>query len=293
VANSQDESLVIFYSEVLAFSFFSSQDRMLKVPWTLLGARRYMGSITGESRRGEESCGFIKREDWLNNGILRQTVPVMISDRIEQIVPSAFVAVFSKSSVQDDACRIEDAQNNLCDAQRRHLDIDISLWFQAFHKSMYIPEVQEVFGSVVLRVGTGPWGAGLWFGDSQQYFLAIWLASSLLEGPGLEYYVYDHFCENPGNQCFLLGLDGCKECVKRGGTDVYGVSAANCGYASVHDVVARFRGRPAQELYSALNNVGPPPKQVFDHLAALELPERGQEEPGEPAQALAQRSRPW
>ncbi|CAK0864611.1 unnamed protein product [Prorocentrum cordatum] len=205
VANSQDESLVIFYSEVLAFSFFSSQSQMLRVPWTLLGARRYMGSITGESRRGEASCGFIKREDWLNNAILRQTVPVVIADRVEQIAPSAFVTVFSKSSVQDAACSIEDAQNNQCDAQRRHLDADISLWVQAFHAPMYLPEVQEVFGSVVMRVGTGPWGAGLWFGDSQQYFLAVWLATALLGGPGLEYYVYDHFCENPGNQCFLHG----------------------------------------------------------------------------------------
>jgi len=103
-----------------------------------------------------------------------------------------------------------------------------------------------------------------------------------LGGPGLEYYVYDHFCENPGNQCFLHGLDGCAECIERGGTAAYGVSAASCGGASVHDLVARFRGRPAEELYLALKNVGPPPKQVFDHLAAAaELPARGAEEESE------------
>merc|ERR1712050_743780 len=101
--------------------------------------------------------------------------------------------------------------NNLCDAQRRHMDKDVALWYQAYEASMYNEIVQVAHRSVVTRVGTGPWGAGVWWGDSQQYFLTTWLATSLLESGSikLDYYVYDHFCENPGNQCFLLGSYGC------------------------------------------------------------------------------------
>eukprot|EP00662_Eupelagonemidae_sp_cell21_P054545 gene54545-39095_t len=68
---------------------------------------------------------------------------------------------------------------------------------------MYNSAANGAFASVVRRVGTGPWGSGAWWGDSQQYFLTMWVANSLLDGsPAMDYYVYDHFCENPGNQCF-------------------------------------------------------------------------------------------
>ncbi|CAJ1432916.1 unnamed protein product [Effrenium voratum] len=47
VANSQDESLVIFYPEVLAASIFVGDQQMLPVPLTMLGARRYLNTISG------------------------------------------------------------------------------------------------------------------------------------------------------------------------------------------------------------------------------------------------------
>merc|ERR1740138_298753 len=155
--------------------------------------------------------------------------------------------------------------NNNCSTQRHHFDADVSLWYQAYEPSMYLPVVQQAFRGVVKRAGTGPWGAGVWYGDSQQYFLAVWLATSLLGGVALDYYVYDHFCENPGNQCFTLGAQGCAACIAQSGAK--GVDPKRCGMASSQDMTARFAGHPAKVLYLALRDVPAPPTQVFDAVA--------------------------
>merc|ERR1712083_891594 len=102
--------------------------------------------------------------------------------------------------------------------------------------------VHEAWRGIVRRIGTGPWGAGVWWGDSQQYFLATWLATALL-GTGsvtLDYYVYDHFCENPGNQCFLLGAAGCSSCLTQSGADTRGLQTAHCGGTSIRQIVDHF-----------------------------------------------------
>jgi hypothetical protein len=269
-ADSQDESLVQFYPEVLAFSFFVDPDAcadkmgMLPVPWTLLGARRYMGDITGQSMGGD--CGRIRDKDWLNQDILVETVKVAVANKSVEVYRSAFVAVASICSSCRSDCSLSDNKNNLCDGQRRHLDEDISNWYQAFEPSAYPEEVQRAFSKVVKRIGTGPWGAGVWWGDSQQYFLAVWLATSLLSSTTLEYFMYTHFCENPGNQCFVLGGDGCQQCVADSG--VQDVDAERCGSQSVYAIVDMFKDRPAQDLYDALLGVGGPPDQVFDAIGS-------------------------
>jgi len=265
-ANTQDESLVQFYSEVLAFAFFAGNGKMLPVPWTLLGARRYMGDITGQYM--DLGCGMIRDKDWLNQDILLETVEVAVAGKSAEVYRSAFVAVASIcSSCRSGAdCNLVDAKNNLCDGQRRHLDEDISNWYQAFEPNAYPEEVQQAFLKVVRRIGTGPWGAGVWWGDSQQYFLAVWLATSLLSSTTLEYYMYTNFCENPGNQCFVLGGDGCQQCVADSGMP--DVDAERCGSQSVYAIVGLFKDRPAQDLYDALLGVGGPPDQVFDAIGS-------------------------
>jgi hypothetical protein len=273
VAASQDESLVQFYGEVLAFSFFTRtvDQGMLKVPWTLLGARRYISELSGESSVGApyfNSCGKIQSKDWLNQNISTSTVTVPLNGRRVRVASSAFVAVASACSacLAGSSCPTQKLMNHQCDVQRRHLDRDIALWYQAYEPTMYNPVMQAAFRGVVHRLGTGPWGAGVWFGDSQQYFLTVWLATTLLSSkPKLDYYLYDHFCENPGNQCFLLSSGDCAACLKASGTSPP-VLPSRCGVRSVHDMVAHFRGLPAKALYEALSSVGSPPDQVFDLL---------------------------
>jgi len=186
VADSQDESLVQFYSEVLAFSFFTAagsspaaENSMLPVPFVLLGARRYVRDVSGESSQGG-SCGSIQQQDWLNEDITHGAVAANVDGRPATLAASAFVAVASACSgcLAGSSCDLTANVNNQCDMQRRHLDRDVSLWYQAYEPTMYATPVQEAFSRVIRRIGTGPWGAGVWYGDSQQYFLAVWLATS-------------------------------------------------------------------------------------------------------------------
>jgi hypothetical protein len=272
VANSQDESAVQFYSEALAFAFFVGSSGMLPVPWTLLGARRYLRDFGGESGVGPPffaSCGKISETDWLNEDIHSSTVNATLYSRELTLHASAFVAVASACSgcIAGDTCSHKDLLNHNCNAQRQHLDEDVARWLQAYDPSMYNPVVEVAFRRTIRRIGTGPWGAGVWWGDSQQYFLTVWLATNLLSGgpTALDYYVYDHFCENPSNQCFVLGDRGCRECVANGQPGT-GVDASRCGRGSLHDIVSRFAGKPPRVLYEALAAIGAPPSQVFDLL---------------------------
>jgi hypothetical protein len=264
VATTQDESLMQFYPEVLAFAFYVPGDGLLPSPMTFIGTRRYLNNIEGDSSETEPyfaRCGTIFKENWLNVDMMQETTGVVISGRAADVISSSFVAVQS-SMVTGDICTVADMMNNVCDAQRRHLDKDISWWFSAFEASAYNPAVTGALSSIVRRVGTGPWGAGAWYGDSQQYFLAIWLATSLVNNPPvLDYYIFEMFCENPGNQCFVLGnSQGCQECVAATGK----VNAEHCGTVDIWSVAQQWTGSTAQELYQALSAVGPPPTQVFD-----------------------------
>jgi len=266
-ANTQDESLVQFYSEVLAFSFFARGSGMLPSPMTFLGTRRYMNQLEGETSTQAPylgRCGYIPERNWINTDIPRQTVSATLAGRTSPFAASAFVAAAS-TIAEHGRCQGGTMVNNECDAQRRHLDKDISKWFQAFEATMYNRVVQDAFRTIIRRVGTGPWGAGAWQGDSQHYFLTVWIATALLGvgAPSLDYYIYDHFCENAGNQCFLLGQgNGCAECIGRSG--VGALRADRCGWQDIWGIVARFRGKPTRMLYEALLNVKPPPRQVFD-----------------------------
>lgn len=277
IANSQDESLVQFYSEVLALAFFVSPGHFVPTPATFLGVRRYLSEIEGETSAGAPyfaNCGRILARDWLNQQLPRKTVDVDLKGLNFAVVASAFVAVRSSSSearaLVSGKCTERDLVNNNCDGQRRHLDRDISLWYQAFEPTMYNKAVQGALRTVVRRIGTGPWGAGLWHGDSQQYFLAVWLATSLLgpsrAGYDLDYYVYDRFCENAGNQCFLLGKAGCKECTARAGQLNPLLSRSMCGKENLWYVSQRMSGKPAKKLYHILRKASSPPGQIFDSV---------------------------
>merc|ERR1719215_340270 len=60
LATTQDESLVHFYGEVLAFAFFAAPqtfEQMLQVPLSFYGTRRYLNQIEGNSYGGK--CGKI------------------------------------------------------------------------------------------------------------------------------------------------------------------------------------------------------------------------------------------
>lgn len=283
LATSQDESLVQFYSEALAFSFFAGNGGRLPVPWTLLGARRYLRDLSGQSGAGAPYyglCGGIRFTDWLNEDIVQAEVEVPLDRNLRERVHSyAFVAVGSKCSGCM-GCKVDDAVQNKCPEQRNHVDADINLWYQAYEPTMYNPWVQAAFRLVIRRIGTGPWGAGVWYGDSQQYFLAAWLGTALLNKNDikLDYYVYSKFCENPGNQCYVLGDKGCQACLANSSGNQYPVPASRCGKQSAQDMVFKFGGGAAMSLYQQLGIQAAPTiiasvdYQVFDLLANVTSP---------------------
>lgn len=273
IANTQEESLVQFYSEVVAFAFFAGGEQgLLPVPLTFLGVRRYVNQIGGESTTGppyDDKCGVILKKNWLNERIrlTADWVDFLGTISTSRIARSAFVAVAScgTEACMAYSCKHEDKVNNVCDTQRRHLDHDLRLWYQAYEPSMYDLSIQGAFRKLVRRIGTGPWGAGAWLGDSQQSFLTVWLATSLLNGPTmLDYYVYNRFCENPGNQCFVLAGKDCETCIL--GSHETSLWKSQCGHNDVHSMIAKFAGKPASTLHSALSKVHGPPAQVFDLL---------------------------
>lgn len=275
VANSQDESLIIFYSEVLAFSFFVAEGGMLPVPISVLGARRYVNFISGESSSGPplySLCGKISELDWLNEGIMQQSVLANVSFTSVSIKASSFVAVASEcSDCHRGSCSESDMANNLCDAQRRHVDQDISRWLQAYDSANYHFAGADAFRKTVKRIGTGPWGAGLWQGDSQQYFMTVWLATSLLKDVQLDYYIYDHFCESPGHQCFLLASAQCAQCIASSGMSAV-VLADRCGQTGAKDIVKMLKGSQVERVYLLLRDIATPPGQVLDLIASKVRP---------------------
>ncbi|CAE7551379.1 unnamed protein product, partial [Symbiodinium microadriaticum] len=114
----------------------------------------------------------------------------------------------------------------------------------AYNSANYHEAVSQTFAAVVKRIGTGPWGGGLWQGDCQQYFLAVWLATSMLPAMELDYYIYDHFCENAGHQCFVLEKGLCEKCIQLSGMSAV-IDASRCGDAGAAEMVQRMNGRQA------------------------------------------------
>ena len=144
VAFSQDESLVQYYSEVLAFAFFTTESNgMLPVPWTLLGARRYLANITGEvTSKADATCGTLAATNWLNSNIDSKTTTatrLSSSSKTFKVAASSFVAVASyciDCHVDHTACPPAQLLNNECDFQRRHADEDLGLWLAAVRISL-------------------------------------------------------------------------------------------------------------------------------------------------------------
>ncbi|CAE7594178.1 unnamed protein product [Symbiodinium natans] len=279
VANSQDESLVIFYPEVLAFAAFVGNGRMLPVPFTLLGARRYLNTIYGETGVGppfQNLCGKVAVDNLLNENILTQDVKTRVSLTPLSMKAASFVAVASYcSDCHRGECSEPDMFNNLCDAQRRHLDQDISLWLQAYNSANYtVPSRgprrhcqahrHRTMGRRIVARGLPtvlPGSLGGHEYATGRVALRVLGAGVLLNHVALDYYIYDHFCENAGHQCFVLPKELCQTCIQLSGMSSV-IDASRCGYTGAQDMVDRMTGRQVQDIYFLLRDIGPPPDQA-------------------------------
>lgn len=164
---------------------------------------------------------------------------------------------------------------NMCSCQRIIDPIDpcafdkqVRAWYRSVALTSYHLDVQPVLKSLVRSIGTGPWGAGLWFGDSQLMFLASWIGQAAAAPTwgaslDLDYYIYSAFTENPANQCYVHSKATCKACMARcsanplpsssywlphGGSCV--VSSDVCGQNGLENVVAAYEKKDALALWS-------------------------------------------
>jgi hypothetical protein len=252
LANTQDESLVIMYPEVLAMDFFSANEQILE-PAMFFGVRRYVNTITGDSSEFGNLCGNF-------NSINYPDFPtVNCSDPIGEgsYYQFAFGAVASQAL--GSCCTTDPAGGTTClnNTDPGGWDYDgciqpnVKKFYNFINPNVYNTDVSDVFDKCIDSVATGPWGAGVWWGNSQTYFMVVWAACSVAGIP-LDYYIYNHFCENPGNQCYVLGDALCTQC---GPPDTN-----TCGTAGITDVIDKLKGQTITLNWTNQS------KSVFDNL---------------------------
>lgn len=174
----------------------------------------------------------------------------------------------------------------------------VRAWYRSVALSSYDPQVQPVLQTVVKSVGTGPWLAGLWWGDSQLGLLASWLGHAIAASTWggalpLDYYVYSAFTENPGNQCFVHSARNCQAClahceakplpaksfwlpssaIMSPGKNSCAAGAADCGSRGLEEIVAAYSSQTAGSLWRAVEAAlasthGDTSRTVFDLLPA-------------------------
>jgi hypothetical protein len=247
LGGGQDERLMVYFPEVAALTLFLSENPggagnppQLRQPAWVLGARQILTGLDGTSRFGS----------WLdpdpNVPFTSDLVRVTLGSTAYDVSASRPFLAFSSETQNMFATivisgDIQLARRNKHPRQRMvnpavdfSFERQVRAWYRAVALTQYSLEVQPVLRQVVRSLGSGPWLAGLQWGDSQLAFLAMWLghaiaAPSWAVGPWdgaskdrnvsavlpVDYYMYAAFTENPGNQCFVHSGENCKACLQQ------------------------------------------------------------------------------
>lgn len=284
---------MVYYPEVSALTFFLSEagpdgvygPPQLRQPAWILGARRLRIGIDG-------TCRFEHVFE------LDPSVP-MTSDLVDVQVDGKdfkisrskpFLAFMSENQGflgwPESAGALglarrnkEPRQRDIDPAGKHSFEKQVRAWYRAVALTSYASEMQPVLKAVVGSLGVGPWGAGLWWGDSQLGFLASWIGHAIAaatwgQSLPLDYYLYSAFTENPGNQCLVHSAANCEACMQRctasaagsqhafwlpgaafrqpGNPDPCATTAADCGRAGIEEVVQAFSPQKASALWEAV-----------------------------------------
>lgn len=271
---------MVYFPEVSALAFFLSENPsdspQLRQPAWILGARPVGSGLDGTCRFDSPvipNSAMPMRSD------LKSIELAGMSFNISSSRP--FVAFMSESQgFIPDAKGLAAARLNKEVLQR---DVDpgskfafgkqVRAWYRSIALDSYAAEVQPILRSLVKSIGTGPWLAGLWFGDSQLGLLASWLgqaaAAKSWGALPMDYYIYSSFTENPGNQCFVHSSESCRACLQAcvkeplteasywlpnsaymGSTNpcVLG-GEQSCGEHGIEHLVAAYEGKSAATLW--------------------------------------------
>lgn len=293
LGGGQDERLMAFMPEVSALTFFLSQagpdgvfgPPQLRQPAWILGARRLRVGIDG-------TCRFEAKFE-LDPAVpfTSDLVTVQLRGKSYSMSGSKpFLAFMSENQGflgwPEAADSIRAARRNKEPRQRATVGKaafanQVRAWYRSVALTSYDHEIRPLLRSVVRSVGTGPWLAGLWWGDSQLGMLASWLGHAIAAqswggGLPLDYYVYSAFTENPGNQCFVHSAAACQACLascasKRLPAGSYWlpgnarmtadmsnpcvISEADCGARGFEQIVATYSMGSATELWKHVEDV--------------------------------------
>jgi len=244
IDGGQDERLMTTMPEVMVLSFFMSEKASplasegvsLLVPAYILGARRIFAGLDGTSRDiGKENFNAGKPEVNLD-------APMGAGDDLQAIVVNGktvkisaqspflgFQSINQESGLAQDVPPARKNQNAIqFETDGAYgFEIQVKAWYNAVALDFWHPDIQEVLKTVVSAIGSGPWGSGVWWGNSQIFTLVAWMGQALAqkswgEDMPLDYYIYSSFTENPSNQCLIHSSSDCQACLK---------ACDNTGYA--------------------------------------------------------------
>eukprot|EP00411_Alexandrium_monilatum_P051838 CAMPEP_0175431684 /NCGR_PEP_ID=MMETSP0095-20121207/52499_1 /TAXON_ID=311494 /ORGANISM="Alexandrium monilatum, Strain CCMP3105" /LENGTH=630 /DNA_ID=CAMNT_0016731169 /DNA_START=55 /DNA_END=1947 /DNA_ORIENTATION=- len=303
LGGGQDERLMTYMPEVGALTFFLSQSTyrggdehphpQLRQPAWILGARQLFIGLDGTGR----FTAMLERDPAAP--LTSDLVGVELLGRRYQISSSRpFLAFMSENQgFIPEGNGTEDtrmARKNQHPAQRTvnvstgfAFANQVRAWYYSVALHSYSRDVRPMLQTLVQSLGTGPWLAGLWWGDSQLGLLSVWLGHALAApswvrkqdgGNGapalrLDYYLYSAFTENPGNQCLVHSGASCKACLdhckeKPLPKSAYWLPAwaffgdeeelssscipteTPCGKLGLQDVIAAYAGSSVERLWS-------------------------------------------
>lgn len=263
----QDESLTQYYPELLPHVFFC--DGLCLQPLTFLGARRYKNFVAAAPLHGSGNLD-IYTPDLLNHEPVLETASFQLPSGPRSAYQQSYVLVASSDCAGEPCESNLMFRSNACGAQRgssfgggvSRAEQDTAVLWHALAKEFYHPDLSSGWDDVAKSVGTGPWGAGVWWGDSALNFLIAWQATSLTGKP-FHYYLYNNFIENPGNQCFTLGTQSvpgansstCAECLQNSFSADLRQQVQHCGRVGLHDVTKRLHGTSVAQLHTRLSKV--------------------------------------
>lgn len=299
LGGGQDERLMVYFPEVTALTFFLSADAefpQLRQPAWILGARKLFTTLDGSAR-------------WNEPLVVDENVPLQsdlesieVGGKMRKISTSRpFIAFMSENQgflAKETFDNLQKARRNQHPKQRivsgkDSFERQVRAWYGSMRLTSYHAHMQPALQQLVRSVGTGPWLAGLWWGDSQLGLLAVWIGHALAAPSWgylpVDYYLYSDFTENPGNQCYVHSKDNCAICAQRCERNPLPNSSfwmpdnaflndhscadagspAMCGTKGLEHVIKAFAGKNAGEVWKIVEDTiqgSDVQKTVFDLL---------------------------
>ncbi len=274
LSGPQDECMPNFYAETIGFNFFMPKNPEGMIPasiysvkaLTFFGVRRYLDGLNG-SNTYTGTCG---NPTGPAQGMMEQKTQVTIADETFDMYHHSMTFVASQMNGANDNSNWWKAERkyctvgDVCDITSPPQMTDVGKWYGAFAPEAYNPSIDGLMRKMINRIGSFNWGAGVWWGDAEQYFFIIWLGSSMLDNITLDYYIMANSCENAGVQCGMLSGSACNDCYDKSNSPIdFG---DNCPTRGVVEVYPGLASQTVQNVYTKLIGASNTPYHVVDGM---------------------------